>query len=162
MSKFVLVSAFLCQLCVLVSAQSTENLDSVRPTFEYKSPLNTNTIAPNKMQSKPSADITQALQAKLDSIALKNTKIKFAQGFRIIVYSGSNKEEVKKVREKVYSIYPDIDIYQIYKQPDYKIKVGDYTNRFEAHHALYQLKAVFPEALLTMEQVNIIHTNAGQ
>jgi hypothetical protein len=68
---------------------------------------------------------------------------------------------VKKVREKVYTIFPDIDIYQIYKQPDYKIKVGDYINRFEAHKALYELKAVFPDALITMEQVNIKHTTGN-
>jgi len=154
---------FVCLLLTLfqVSAQTTENLDSYRPKFDTKTPL-TNTIPQGKEAIKPTFDITKSLNEKLDSIAERNKVIKFAQGYRIIVYSGTQKEEVKKAREKVYSIYPDIDIHQIYKQPDYKIKVGDFTNRFEAHQALNELKKVFPEALITMEQVNIIHTSSSK
>ena len=110
----------------------------------------------------PVSSVTSLLDEKLDSIAVRNKKIKFSQGYRIIVYSGSNKEEINKIREKIYSIYPDVDIYQVYKQPDYKIKVGDYINRFEAHYALSQLKTLFPDALITMEQVNIVRPQSGQ
>lgn len=116
------------------------------------------------VDSKPalSTNVTSIIDEKLDSIAVRNKRIKYAQGYRIIVYSGSNREEIKKIREKVYSIYPDVDIYQVYKQPDYKIKVGDYINRFEAHYALRQFKTLFPDALITMEQVNIIRPHSGQ
>ena len=144
-----------------ISAQTTENFETYRPKFDYlkSNPSSTNTVV--KEDIKPNNDVTADLNEKLDSIASRNKKIKFTQGYRVIVYSGTNKEEVKKIREKVYTIFPDIDIYQIYKQPDYKIKVGDYTNRFEAHQVLNELKKVFPEALIVMEQVNIIRKNSG-
>ena len=86
-----------CLLLTLfqVSAQTTENLDSYRPKFDTKTPL-TNTTPQGKEAIKPTFDITKSLNEKLDSIAERNKVIKFAQGFRIIVYSGTNKKPGKK------------------------------------------------------------------
>ena len=101
-------------------------------------------------------DVTAKLNAKLDTIAEKNKQIKFTNGYRIQVYLGNSKEESKSAKEKLYKLFRDANIYASYKQPDYKVKFGDYTDRLEVYYVLMSLRNDFPNALIIEEQVNII------
>ena len=101
-------------------------------------------------------DVTAKLNAKLDTIAEKNKLIKFTNGYRIQVYLGNSKEESNLAKEKLYKLFREANIYASYKQPDYKVKFGDYTDRLEVYYMLMSLRNVFPNSLIIEEQVNII------
>lgn len=101
-------------------------------------------------------DVTAKLNAKLDTIAEKNKLIKFTNGYRIQVYLGNSKEESNLAKEKLYKFFRDANIYASYKQPDYKVKFGDYTDRLEVYYVLMSIRNDFPNALIIEEQVNII------
>lgn len=101
-------------------------------------------------------DVTAKLNAKLDTIAEKNKLIKFTNGYRIQVYLGNSKEESNLAKEKLYKLFRDANIYASYKQPDYKVKFGDYTDRLEVYYVLMSIRNDFPNALIIEEQVNII------
>lgn len=53
-------------------------------------------------------------------------------GYRIQIYSGSNKKESLKAKSDFLQSYDNIPIYLDYQQPNYKIRVGDFRNRVEA------------------------------
>ena len=137
-----------------------EDLSSYRPKFTPEAKPEEKDDKPKvaakpETPVKPQNDVTRVVNLKLDSLAVKNRKIKLAQGYRILVYTGTSSEEAKKMKEKVYKLTPTEEIYTIYKQPTFRVKVGDYYNRLEANHVFVKLQKDFPNAMLVPDQVNI-------
>ena len=71
------------------------------------------------------------------------------KGFRIQIYSGSQKQASKDeayARErKVKSKYSEYGTYVSFNAPFWKLRVGDFADRREAEDALKELKKGFPE-----------------
>ncbi|MBY0427022.1 MAG: hypothetical protein K2Q22_15415 [Cytophagales bacterium] len=120
----------------------------------YAQVKSTTPVVPDSLVT--TMDVTVKLHAKLDTIAEKNKLIKYTNGYRIQVYLGNNKEESNLAKEKLYKLFRDANIYATYKQPDYKVKFGDYTDRLEVYYVLMSIRNDFPNALIIEEQVNII------
>jgi hypothetical protein len=104
----------------------------------------------------PSKHVTRELNMKMDTISRKNQNLRFAEGFRIQVYSGPSREEANKARDKVLDIFPDVDVYLPYRSPVFRLLVGDYTDRLEANNAYVRLKRDFPNAILVPARINIV------
>lgn len=107
------------------------------------------------------ADVTKQVNARLDSMAVRNKRFKYTQGFRILVYTGASSEEVAKVKEQVVALVPYESVYNVYKQPTFRIKVGDYSNRVEAGGVLGTLQKDFPNAILIPDQIVILKEKAA-
>lgn len=157
MKYLVLVGlAFFSQLW----AQSDNDIPKYRLVFpEYSQPQR-DTVATKVVTSKPQnvdfkISIDKEVQYIIDTIQNNNKNIKKAKGYRLAVYNGPDKEELRKVKEYVYSFYPDINIISEYKQPDYKIKIGDFLSRFEAFEVLGKISGQYPNALIVPEVVDI-------
>jgi len=104
----------------------------------------------------PSKDVTKELNLKMDTISRKNQSLRYAEGFRIQVYSGPSREEAYKARDKVLDILSDVDVYPLYRSPVFRVTVGDYTDRLEANNTLVRLKRDFPNAILVPARINIV------
>jgi hypothetical protein len=104
----------------------------------------------------PQQDITKLLNARVDSLAVKNKRMKFAQGFRVLVYTGNSREEVKKVRLKLRTLLEEEPVYDEFKQPTFRVKAGDYYNRLDAYYTLSKLQKDFPNAIVVPDQINIL------
>ncbi|WP_037573903.1 hypothetical protein [Sporocytophaga myxococcoides] len=141
-----------------------EDLTAYRPKYDTDSaPAKTSSketkSTPPANGSNTGAPPTagQTADARVDSVAARNKSVnKSAQGYRVLVYSGNSSEESRKVRERIYKILPDADIYAQYKQPTFRVKVGDCFNRIEANNLYVKLKEEFPEAKIVPDQINII------
>lgn len=140
-----------------------EDLTAYRPKYDTDSAPKTSSketkSAPPATGGNTSAPSTvgPTADARVDSVAARNKSInKSAQGYRVLVYSGNSSEESRKVRERIYKILPDADIYAQYKQPTFRVKVGDCFNRIEANNLYVKLKDEFPEAKIVPDQINII------
>ncbi len=55
-----------------------------------------------------------------------------APGFRVQVFSSTSIDEANAAKAEVESAFPDIWFYLVYDSPTYKIRAGDFLNRFEA------------------------------
>ncbi len=135
-----------------------EDLTAYRPKYDTDSAPKTSKDTKNTPPANNSTSPNAALSAdaRVDSVAARNRGVKNAQGFRVLVYSGNSSEESRKVRERIYKILPDADIYSQYKQPTFRVKVGDCFNRIEANNLYVKLKEEFPEAKIVPDQINII------
>ncbi|TAH26851.1 MAG: hypothetical protein EAZ07_02960 [Cytophagales bacterium] len=158
---------FISTLCLAQSANKSE-LSSDEEVSKYRLKYNTS-IEENgdidnnsKQDFIPTLDVTKQLNQKLDSIALKNKKFKYAQGYRILVYTGSSSEEVNKIKAKVIEIVGSEPVYSVYKQPTFRIKVGDYLNRVDAGRVIMLLKTDFPNAILIPDQIIIIKDKSSE
>ena len=104
----------------------------------------------------PSADcINKELEVYLDSVANQKRKSPRIEGFRILLYSGNDREKASKAKEIAYRLIKKSDVYTSYQSPTFKVRMGDFYQKAEAFLALGKLKSGFPNAVIIPEIVNI-------
>jgi hypothetical protein len=136
-----------------------EDLSAFRPTYEPLDVKAVSTSAPVTEQILPKNDINKFLAEKLDSVYAYNEGITSADGYRILVYTGTSSEESRNQRNYVYQILPLERSYTEWKSPNFKVKVGDFIDKLEAYYAYAKLVKVFPNAIVVPDKVNIVREN---
>jgi hypothetical protein len=136
-----------------------DDLSEFRPTYKTennKSDGKTGSIAVGSQSNvKPMHDITARLDTSLNAIAQQNKSIRYAQGYRIQIYSGNNSDEAKKARDRSYALFPDTTPHLIYNQPTFRVKVGDFIDRLEAQRVYAGLISEFPNAMVIQDRIEI-------
>lgn len=131
-----------------------EDLSGLRPEIDA-SPNETATEFTMEISESPyvapSNDINEEMAQVMDSIIYHNRN-KTNLTYTIQVYIGRSREEANQVREKVYRVLPEETPELGYKQPSWKVTVGEYRDRVEAYKTLTALKAAFPAAMLVPER----------
>lgn len=80
-----------------------------------------------------------------------NEQLKTVQGFRIQVasLSGTNsKSRAFNIKEQISNAYPEQQVYVIYDEPNFRVKVGDFRTRLEAYAFLQQIKESYPGTIV--------------
>jgi hypothetical protein len=81
--------------------------------------------------------------------------INSAQGFRICIYNGSNREEAMAAKLKFMKKYPGMRSYMSYNTPYYKIKVGDFDDKKVVQKALKDITKTFAAAFVVPDAVTV-------
>lgn len=125
-------------------------------------PVNFNTqseIKKDQSETKPSKysgkSRNEQLQQISDSVIARNKSLTYANGFRVLVYSGTDRVKAMECRKTVLKRFPIAHVYAIYHQPDWRIKVGDYDNRLEIQKMYTDLQMDFPNAMIVPDQIFI-------
>ncbi|SDK62583.1 Sporulation related domain-containing protein [Catalinimonas alkaloidigena] len=134
-----------------------ESLAAYRPTVEGDAVVASGGGAVADVT--PTHQINDEVNDLMEKASEKNREIRYAQGYRVQVYTGTSREEANKAKERVYYDFPNVDVYLSYNQPTFKLKVGDYTDRLDAQKALVRLKEHFPTATIVDERVNLPQSN---
>lgn len=139
-----------------------DDLSAFRPVYEAEvnnnEPKTTATPAPDNKPVKKAAltgDMTKQLNTILDTIAVRNRGIRYANGYRVQIYSGTSREDANNARSRSYALFPDITPHIAYVQPNFRVKVGDFIDRLEAQRVYAALLAEFPNALVLPERIEI-------
>lgn len=77
----------------------------------------------------------------------------FAEGFRIQIYNGNNRDDANKIKSEFYSKFPNMRCYISYQQPYYKVRVGDYEDQIEAKPDLKKMARYYPSSFLVPDQI---------
>ena len=89
-------------------------------------------------------------------ITYENTpKNKYLNGYTIQIFSGLEREKADSIFFTADSIYSELDIYTLYDQPNYRVKVGKYFYRINANKALNKLINNFSEAIIVPDRIKI-------
>jgi len=80
-----------------------------------------------------------------------------ALGFRVQIFSGSNRNEAYAIQARFQQRYEDINTYITYTQPNYRVKVGDFRNRSEAESFMAELRRSYPSVFLFTEQIYVYY-----
>lgn len=78
------------------------------------------------------------------------------KGYRVQIYSGSNRIDANKVKSDFLETFLGEKIYFDYRQPYYKVRVGDYRTKLEAQK-MYQLLLLdirFKGVLIVPDDIN--------
>ncbi|MBP5536043.1 MAG: SPOR domain-containing protein [Bacteroidales bacterium] len=80
-----------------------------------------------------------------------NERVKTVSGYRIQIGSLAGNDAKSRAfdrKEKFTQAYPDVPIYIIYDEPNFRVKVGDFINRLDAYAFLQKIKANFPGSIV--------------
>jgi hypothetical protein len=128
----------------------TEDLSRYRPTFPApKEPV---ALAPKPVVA-PTNHVNAQIEQRLRDQAYTNQNVKYAQGYRILVYVGLERDKAMAIRRTIISRYPDETDYLTFKQPVFRLHVGDYLTRLEAEQAMLRIRPLAPKAELESAQV---------
>lgn len=134
-----------------------EDLVSLRPEVGFmtdSAAITTNKIpAEDYSAIKPQYDVTRDLDNVLDSIVKLRSDINYIDGFTILVYSGTNSEQARIAKGKIFSVLPESDPILKYDEPNFRVKVGKYFSRLEAQKDYAALREKFSKAIIIPERI---------
>ncbi len=75
-------------------------------------------------------------------------------GYRVQIFYGLDRRETFSEQARFKALYPRINTYITYREPNYFLKVGDFRTRLEAQNFLNELKPNFPTLFIFREKIN--------
>ncbi|WP_257669353.1 SPOR domain-containing protein [Parapedobacter tibetensis] len=138
-----LFGLFLCLWCVDSHAQQKGKVEIIAD------PL-INLMQRNRMGTNITAN-----PGSKTVVDKKNATRSKAMGFRVQIYSGSNRTEAYAEQARFKKLYKDIDTYVSYDEPNYRVKVGDFRSRGEAQNLMQGLRKQFNNVFIFTEEIYI-------
>ncbi len=175
MKKYLLFVSFLWTLASCMSKLSptkesksaekiteySEDLSVFRPKYETTQPaIIEKTESPKTPTTTAKSSPTlknenEAVETMLAHIKETNKKLAESKGFRIQVFSGNNKADFESAKSYLYRNFSELELYESYSQPTYKIKVGDFISIDEATRYQADLKTKFSTVRIVSDKINI-------
>lgn len=103
------------------------------------------------LKSKNKTNIASANNGEAKSSGF----IRSGKGFRIQLYNGNEREEANAKKIAFVRKYPNIRTYLTYIQPQFRLKVGNFTTRAEAQKFANQLYQDFSPLMIVPDIVEI-------
>lgn len=81
-----------------------------------------------------------------------NEKNRTMPGYRVQLYFGTH-SKATEMKSDFLKKHPDVNIYILYHEPNFKVRVGDFRTRLEAKKFLRQIAADFSAAYIVKDEV---------
>ena len=101
----------------------------------------------------PTNQVNAQVEQRLRDQAFTNQNVKYASGYRVRAYLGLEREQVMSIRRQIIARYPDETDYITFKQPVYRLYIGDYLTKLDAARGLEKVREFVPRAELEPMQV---------
>ena len=75
-------------------------------------------------------------------------------GYRVQIYNGSSRSAAYNAQARFNNEFPEMRTYITYREPNFKVRAGDFRTRLEAEHMKEQLQALFPVMFVISEKIN--------
>ncbi|WP_460914380.1 SPOR domain-containing protein [Spirosoma areae] len=128
-----------------------------RPTAPVTNPATTTRKTEPRKSTAPveALHINRRLDLVLDTIANQNRSIRYAPGYRVQVYVGTQRQEADAAKLLISQNFPELNPYLSYNQPTYKLKVGDFMRRIDAERYYTSIRRLIGSAQLQPDKVDI-------
>ena len=107
----------------------------------------------------PDSSIIITKDARFDELVNKqkeqNLINQSMHGYRIQIYFGGIRQKASEVKLDFNSRFPDIQTYISYQQPNFKVRIGDYRNRYEAQKFLKEIEGLYPTSFIVPDEVKL-------
>ncbi len=77
------------------------------------------------------------------------------KGYRVQLYSGNKRQPARTVKAKFISSYRKVKAHEIYQQPFFKIRVGDFRTKLEALKFQKEIIEDFPNSFIVKDEIDI-------
>ena len=161
MKNYFFLLLFFITSCKVQSPNSNANNDS-KGYFEDLSfartsekDISKNSIRTSKKENSKIVTIKNELDSVLIIIKNESKKINYIEGYTIQLYLGDNRVLAEETENKLNELDSLIEKVTIFTQPNYRVKIGKYFNRFNANKDYKKFKKAFPNAIVIPEKINI-------
>lgn len=113
-------------------------------------PLETEVVEENIEVELPEKNSDEALSEFIKGMEAYNKKSKTVPGWRLLLYSGYDRDKAFELKEEIEEIL-GIRVSVQYEQPNYRVKVGNFLNRIDAHSLYTKLRRDFPLAIVVKD-----------
>lgn len=99
------------------------------------------------IEIKGDVAVTQLVQKHIEL----NERVRTIPGYRIQVASLSgtaSKNRAFEMKERICSLYPSVEAYVVFDEPNFKVKVGDFRTRLEAFVFLQRIRDDYPGTII--------------
>lgn len=97
--------------------------------------------------------------AKLDSVIERNIEhnkiTNGIQGYRVQLFFGSERKAAIEAKTKFMQLMPNEEVYLIYQQPYFKVRVGDYRTKLEAEAVYRKMLHDFDKVFIIPDKINL-------
>lgn len=100
-------------------------------------------------------NISLELDTIIQIIRSESDNIKFLDGFTIQLYLGDDRNKAEETEQKISEIDSLIFKNTVFTQPNYRVKIGQYTDRFKVNEEYQKFKKLFPNAIIIPERIKI-------
>jgi len=110
-------------------------------------------VATGKITVNQSPQISAMIEKHIEL----NDKFRGYPGFRVQIYFGNGnkaKEEALRTRNYFNEQFTQYESYIVFQTPYFKVRVGDFVNRYEAYLAFHEISQKYPQAFLVEDLVN--------
>ena len=95
---------------------------------------------------------------KLDAFVAAHVEINQAtqsmEGYRIQIFAGS-RDGANSARARLLRSYDDLEAYVVPIDPNYRVRVGNFTTRAEAQRVCDKIRATFPSAWVIKDMIQL-------
>lgn len=130
-----------------------EDVSKYRPVFPAPKEVPVAAMPAVKTAVPPTNAVNAQVEQRLRDQAYTNQNVKYAQGYRLLVYLGIERDQVMAIRRTVIGRYPDETDYITFKSPVYRLYIGDYLTKLDAARAMARLRGLTPKLELESTQV---------
>ena len=95
------------------------------------------------------------LDALLDTLQQQHAQQATIKGYRIQLFIGAERLGALDTKSELQKNFPEAQVYIIYQQPYFKVRVGDYRTQAEAQELYHKLLTVFPKAFLVPDDISL-------
>lgn len=82
-----------------------------------------------------------------------NSQQKTIEGYRIQIHFGGEREKAREIKTRFLGLFPGLNAYESYEQPNFKIRVGDFRTRREAQKYLKSISPEFPSSYIVNDDI---------
>lgn len=132
--KFFIIGALLLAATVTTHAQTRGKLEIIKDSRIDTLIARRNGV--NKVGSRPGGAIS-------------------AYGYRVQFFSGSNRKDAFNAQNKFQQKHPELRTYITYREPNFKVKAGDFRSRMEAARLMQELRGTFASMFIVSEKINL-------
>ncbi len=100
----------------------------------------------------PRIDLLIRKQSEVNEIASRDER-RIGKGFRLLVINTNKREEAIAAKTKVYTYFPELKAYLIYRSPFFRLKVGNFKERSDAEEYQKKLDHYFPNGVFIMSDM---------
>jgi hypothetical protein len=134
-----------------------EDLTNVRPRVVWEKPESDGGAMADETKVTLDApkNENKAMDTALSKISKYNTTITVMPGYRLQIFAGNSRGSFERAKLYILQNFPELEIYESYSQPTYKIIVGDFLKKMDAERYYSSLVSRFSSAKVLMDEINV-------
>jgi len=144
MKKIILSVLFICLILFSAKSQSLNTTDTA-----WKKQTDTIYV---KIHKDPRIDLLVNKQIQINEETSRDAR-RIVKGFRILVINTSKREDAISAKSTVYTYFPELKSYLLYKSPNYQLKVGNFKERKDAEDYLRKIQKYFSRSIFIMNDI---------